>query len=58
MDFGYKVHMTAAVENDIPLGFFMEPANKHNKTLFAKPFRYLKENFSFNYSAKYLVDFA
>jgi hypothetical protein len=50
--------MIAAVGNEILLGFFMEFANKHDKTLFAKPSRYLKENFSFNYSAKYLVDFA
>ena len=32
--------------------------HKHDKTLFAKLFMYVKENFTFNYFAKYLADSA
>ena len=56
LGFGYKIHMIAEVENEIPLGFSVEPANKHDKTLFAKLFGYVKEAFTFNYCAKYLAD--
>ncbi len=56
LGFGYKIHMIAEVENEIPLGFSVEPANKHDKTLFAKLFEYVKEAFTFNYYAKYLAD--
>ena len=56
LGFGYKIHMIAEVENEIPLGFSVEPANKHDKTLFAKLFGYVKEAFTFNYYAKYLAD--
>ena len=58
LGFGYKAHMIAEVENEIPLVFSVEPANKHDKTLFAKLFGNLKETFSLNRSAKYLADSA
>ena len=58
LGFGYKIHMIADAENEIPLGFSIEPANKHDKTLFAKLFGCVKETFTFNYYAKYLADSA
>jgi transposase len=58
LGFGYKIHMIAEVENEIPLGISIEPANKHDKTLFAKLFGEVKNTFTFNYFAKYLADSA
>lgn len=58
LGFGYKIHMIAEVENEVPLGVSIEPANKHDKTLFAKLFRYVRETFTFNCLAKYLADSA
>jgi transposase len=58
LGFGYKIHMIAAVEGEIPLGFCLEPANKHDKTLFAKLFGEVKNAFTFGYFAKYLADSA
>ena len=50
--------MIAEVENEIPLGFSIEAANKHDKTLFARLFWEVKEKFTFNCLAKYLADSA
>ena len=58
MGFGYKIHMIAEVENEIPLGFCIKPANMHDKKLFAKLFGEIKEKFTFNCSAKFLADSA
>ena len=58
LGFGYKIHMIAEVENEVPLCFSIEPANKHDKTLFAKLFGYAKKTFTFNSVAKYLADSA
>lgn len=58
LGFGYKIHMIAEVENEIPLSFSIEPANKHDKALFAKLFGEVKGKFTFNCLAKYLADSA
>jgi hypothetical protein len=58
LGFGYKIHMIAEVEDEVPLGFSIEPANKHDKTMFAKLFRSMKKVFTFNCLAKYLADSA
>jgi len=58
LGFGYKIHMIVEVENEIPLGFSLEPANRHDKTLFPKLFGEVKERFTFNCFAKYLADSA
>lgn len=56
--FGYKIHMIAEVENEVPVGVCIEPANTNDKKLFEKLFGFVRNTFTFNYNAKYLADSA
>ena len=50
--------MIAEVESEIPLEFCLEPANKHNRALFAKLSGEVKKAFAFDYFVKYIADSA
>ncbi len=56
--FGFKVHMIAEVNEEVPLCFSVEPANIHDKKLFTGLFANVKEKFVLQYMAKYLADSA
>lgn len=56
--FGYKVHMIAELEHEIPLGITIEPANKHEKTMFRKLFQFVNNSFRFGIDPKFLADSA
>ncbi len=56
--FGYKLHLTADAENEIPLAPSIETGNRHDKKLFPKLFDKVKNMFVLNSEAKYLADSA
>lgn len=54
--FGYKVHMIADVDSEIPLCVSIEPANKNDVKLFPELYNRLKSNFRLRFGAKLLAD--
>jgi len=56
--FGYKLHMIADAENEIPIAFFITPGNVFEKKTFRRLFRELKEKVTLSFGAKYLADSA
>ena len=56
MFFGYKLHAIAAAESDIPIGFFIAPANRHDSVFFHKLFEDAKKRFCIMFGAKLLAD--
>jgi IS5 family transposase len=58
MFFGYKLHMIADAESEVPLGFFIAPANMHDKLGFGRLITEVRERFRIAKDAKYLADSA
>jgi Transposase DDE domain. len=56
--FGYKLHLNADAEREIPLVAAIEPGNKHDSRLFSKLYEGAKKMFTFGFEAKYLADSA
>ncbi len=56
--FGYKLHASADAESEVPLVSVVAPANKHDKTFFHRIYGRIKNMFTINYDAKYLLDAA
>ena len=56
--FGYKLHLNADAENEIPLVPSVETGNRHDKRLFPKLFGKIRDMFVLNYEAKYIADSA
>lgn len=56
--FGYKLHMIADAEREMPLKFCIKPANTNDKLLFDPLFQKVKNNFFFNHHVKFLGDAA
>ena len=56
MFFGYKLHAIAVAESDIPVGFFIAPANRHDSVFFHKLFEDVKKRFCIMFGAKLLAD--
>jgi IS5 family transposase len=56
--FGYKLHLDADAEREIPLALSIEPANRHDKRLFRGLFERVKGMFVLNHDAKFLADSA
>lgn len=56
--FGYKLHMIADAETEIPLVFSIKPANMHDKMLFHPLFQEIKDRFFLNHHVKFLGDAA
>lgn len=54
--FGYKVHMIADVDSEIPLCVSIEPANKNDVKPFPELYNRLKSNFRLGFGAKLLAD--
>jgi hypothetical protein len=54
--FGYKVHMIADVESEMPLCVSIEPANKNDTKPFSGLYSHLKSNFRLKLGAKFLAD--
>ncbi len=55
---GFKVHMIAELENEVPLTISIEPGNVHDKKLFQKLFRLTRDTFGFRHGAKFIADSA
>ncbi len=58
--FGYKLHMTADAERDLPAAVEIAPANRNDKIFFHGLYNTVKERFRIylNYNAKCLLDSA
>ena len=56
--FGYKLHLNADAEKEMPLVPAIEPGNKHDSRLFSKLYEGAKKMFTFGFEAKYLADSA
>jgi len=56
--FGYKLHAATDATTDIPIAFFIRPANKHDSKLFGTIFGRIKKTFRIGFKAKYLADSA
>jgi len=56
--FGYKLHLNADAEKELPLVPTIEPGNKHDSRLFSKLYEGAKKMFTFGFEAKYLADSA
>ncbi len=56
--FGYKIHMISDAETELPLGFFIAPANMHDKMGFGRLIKEIRERFAIVKDAKYLADAA
>lgn len=56
--FGYKLHLNADAENEIPLVPKVETANRNDKRLFHELYDAVKRKFSINCEAKFLADSA
>ena len=56
--FGYKLHMISDADGEMPLAIGIAAANKHDKKMFAKLFRYVKDNYRLGPNTKYLADSA
>jgi len=54
--FGYKLHLIADAETELPLYFAIAPANRNDKTFFHELYNAVKRRFRINYTAKYLAD--
>ena len=55
---GYKLHAIADAENEVPIAFFITPANVFEKRTFGRLFKELKEKVTLCFGAKYLADSA
>ncbi|MGI0141525.1 MAG: transposase [Candidatus Micrarchaeales archaeon] len=55
---GYKLHAIADAENEIPLTFWISPANMNEKKTFRKLFEDVRRRFHLTFGAKYLGDSA
>ncbi len=54
--FGYKLHMIADAETELPLYFAIAPANRNDKKFFHELYDAVKRRFRINYAAKFLAD--
>ncbi len=55
---GYKLHAIADAENEMPIAFFITPANVFEKRTFRRLFEEVKSKFQIAHLAKYLADCA
>ncbi len=55
---GYKLHVIADAEDEVPIAFFITSANVFEKRMFRRLFRELKEKVTLCFGAKYLADSA
>jgi hypothetical protein len=58
MFFGYKLHVIADAEGEIPVAFYIAPGNRHDSIFFSKLFEDVKKRFTIALGAKYLADSA
>jgi Transposase DDE domain len=58
LGFGYKLHMIAEAETEMPLVFCIKPANTHDKMLFDPLFDKVKSGFFFGTDIKFIADAA
>jgi hypothetical protein len=56
--FGYKLHLISDADGEMPLAIDIVEGNHHDKTMFARLFRYTKDNYRLGPNAKYLADSA
>lgn len=56
--FGYKLHMISDADGEVPLAIDIVGGNRHDKKMFAKLFRYTKDNYRLGPNTKYLADSA
>ncbi len=56
--FGYKLHMIADADSEVPIAFFITPANVFEKRTFSRLFKELTEKVTLCFGAKYLADSA
>ncbi len=54
--FGYKLHLTADAEVELPLCFTTASANRNDKTFFHELYDAVKRRFTINYATKFLAD--
>lgn len=54
--FGYKLHVIADADREIPLAFGVISGNRNDKIMFPSLFRRTKQNFRLRLGAKYLAD--
>ena len=55
---GYKLHTIADAENDVPISFFITPANVFEKRTFGRLYTELRKKITLCHGAKYLADSA
>lgn len=58
MFFGYKLHAISDAENDLPIGFFIAPGNRHDKIFFGELIGQIRKRFMLAFGAKFLADSA
>ncbi|MEM3744710.1 MAG: transposase [Candidatus Micrarchaeaceae archaeon] len=56
--FGYKLHVDANAETEIPLAVEVAPANRHDKVFFHRLYDRVKALFRMGFGAKFLADAA
>ena len=56
MFFGYKLHAIGDAEEELPIGFFIAPGNRHDSVFFHKLLEGVKERFCIAFGAKFLAD--
>ncbi|MCL4364708.1 transposase [Candidatus Marsarchaeota archaeon] len=56
MFFGYKLHAIADAENEVPIGFFIAPGNRHDSVFFHRLLDDVKSRFCIAFGAKFLAD--
>ena len=54
--FGYKLHLIADAEKELPLVPVIAPANRNDKKFFHELYDAVKRGFRINYAAKFLAD--
>lgn len=54
--FGYKLHLVADAEVELPLCPVIAPANRNDKKFFSGLYNAVKKRFTINYEAKFLAD--
>lgn len=56
MFFGYKLHVIADAEDELPIGFFIAPGNRHDSVFFHGLLNDVKSKFRIAFGAKFLAD--
>ena len=56
--FGYKIHMIADLKREIPISFYIAPADRHEKKTFLGLFEEVKRKFTLALGGKYVADSA